>query len=106
VQEQVLHYVEWMLYLGADLSFDSLPLGGQRLARTFFHLLQLAALLSHVPDHIGPLELWTFGHAGITCVRVGFGFIAVQQVFGLGNICHVGSRARQAVNHSRSLHPY
>jgi hypothetical protein len=43
-------------------------LGGQSLARTFFHLLKLAALLSHVSDHIRPLELWAFGHASITCV--------------------------------------
>jgi len=85
VPEQVFHHVEWMLNLGADLSFDPLPLGDQSLVWAFFHLLKLAALLSHVSDYIQPLELWAFGHAGITCVRVSFGFITVQQMFGLSD---------------------
>ena len=56
--EQVLHHVEGVLNFGATLSFDPLPLGDQSLARAFFHLLKLAALLSHVPNHIRGALPW------------------------------------------------
>ena len=47
-----------------------------------------------------------FGHAGIACVGVGLGFIAVQQVFGLGDILHIGSRTRQTVNQAGVMDYY